>query len=165
MQVVGGGAGLQRRRQDEQLDARSGLARRQRQVDLALTGDEPLATHHRPDRPGLGLERGDGGVDAERVVGQLVARLFGPRLHERVERGVDAQPAAVQPRVALLVRVAEDVAAVEQVVAQRLAVVRALADPLRPALHPLGQDERVDRRVVVGLRDEPVLDAAGRAPG
>ncbi len=31
-----------------------------------------------------------------------------------------------------------------------------LADPLRPALHSLGQDEGVDRRVVVGLRHEPV---------
>ena len=164
-QVVGRGARLQRGGEHEQLDARSGLARRQRQVDLALTGDEPAPAHHRPDRAGLGVERRDRGVDPERVVGQLVAGLLGARLHERVERGVDAEAAAVQARVALLVGVAEDVAPVEEVVAQRLAVVRALARPLRPALHALGQDERVRRRVEVDLRDEPVARAAGRAPG
>ena len=54
-------------------------------------------------------------------------------LQVRVERGVDAQAAAVQPVVALLVRVAEHVAAVEQVVAQRLGEVRAHVRPLRPA--------------------------------
>ena len=109
-QVLRGGARLQRGGEHEQLDARSGLARRQRQIDLALALDEPAPADHRPDRTGLGVERRDRGIDAERVVGQLVAGLLGARLHERVERRVDAEAAAVQARVALLVGVAEDVA-------------------------------------------------------
>ena len=59
--------------------------------------------------PGPRLDRGERGVDAERVVGQLVAGVLGPGLDERVERGVDAQTAAVQARVPLLVGGAEDV--------------------------------------------------------
>ena len=87
-----------------------------------------------------------------------------------VERGVDAQTAAEEPVVPLLVGVAEDVRLVQQVVAQRLGVVRAGVRPGRDRLRPGWQHELLEGQVGVGLRqlalvDEPVehLDQTGTA--
>ena len=70
-----------------------------------------------------------------------------------IERRVDLQAAAVERRLALLERVAEDVGAVEQVVAQRLGVVGArqvgLVGPLR--LGARRDLERVERGLALGL--------------
>ena len=100
------------------------------------------------------------------VSGQDVAGVLGQRLQVGVERRVDAQAAAVQGGVALLVRPAEDVGAVEQVVAERLGVVGAGVLALRRRPDPLGQDERArdvvraDLGVGLGLGDVAVLDEA-----
>ena len=65
---------------------------------------EPVAADHRPDRPGLGVERDDRRVEALRVLRQLRAGLLGQRLQVRIERRVDPQPAAVQQVGALAAR-------------------------------------------------------------
>ena len=56
---------------------------------------------------------------------------------------VDTQPAAMQLRVPLLVRLAEDVGTIQQIVAQRLREVGALGRTIGASPHPLGEHERL----------------------
>ena len=95
--------------EDEQLDARSGLAGHERHVDLVDARLEAAAADHRPDRAGLGVERDDRRASNRLCVlrQHLRASLLGERLQVGIERRVDLQTAAVQ-QVGALLLVAEE---------------------------------------------------------
>ena len=110
--------------------------------------------------PGARLQRDDRGVEALRRVRQHVARVLRQPLQVGVERRVDAQATAEERAVALVVRAAEQVGAVQQVVTQRLGVVRAGVLPLGDAQRALGQDEVGGQGRRLGFAEGAVVDEA-----
>ena len=102
-------------RKDEDLDARAGLPGGECKVDFVATAFEGAASHHGAYCTGLGVEGDNGRLDPCCVGRQLRGfRVFGSHLHLGVESRVHPQTTSKQTVVALFVRIAEYVAAVEE---------------------------------------------------